>query len=136
MMYEEFKELTQCNVSYEAFEHFEAQYMMCDMTKDVFCKTVKPIAKQIERTEREKAIREFYKENINFCPNGNVIYKLYVVLDVDVASGKYVVQYTGFCGCGLPERQKNIIVKKGIANLTKAEKEQLRNLDAWESLTE
>ena len=136
MLYEEFKELTQCNVSYEAFEQFEAQYMMCDMAKDVFCKTVKTIAKQIERTEREKTMREFYKENVNICGNGNVIYKLYVVLDIDVASGKRIVQDTGFCGCGLPDRQFNIIVKKGIAALTKAEKEQLRMLDAWKSLTE
>ena len=136
MLYEEFKELTQCNVSYEAFEHFETQYMMCDMTKDVFCKTVKTIAKQIERTEREKTMREFYKENAHFCGNGNVIYKMYVVLGVDVKRGKHVVQYTGFCGCGLPDRQMNIIVKKGIATLTKAEKEQLRTMDTWESLTE
>ena len=56
MLYEEFKELTGCNVSYEVFEQFDAQYMMCDMTKDVFCKTVKTIAKQIKRTEREKTV--------------------------------------------------------------------------------
>lgn len=136
MLYEEFKELTQCNVSYEVFNQFEKQYMMCDMTKDVFCNTVKTIAKQIERTEREKTMREFYKENVNFCANGNVIYKLYVVLDVDVASRKHIVQDTGFYGCGLPDRQMNIIVKKGIANLSKAEMEQLRMMDAWKSLTE
>ena len=136
MLYEEFKELTQCNVSYEAFEHFESQYMMCDMTKDVFCKTVKNIAKQIERTEREKTVRKFYKRTINTCANGNVIYELYVITDYDITTGKTIAQYTGFSGCGLPDRQVNIIVKKGIATLTKAEKEQLRMLDAWESLTE
>ena len=136
MLYEEFKELTQCNVSYEAFEHFEAQYMMCDMTKDVFCKTVKTIAKQIERTEREKTVRKFYKRTINSCVNGNVIYELYVITDYDITTGKTIAKYTGYCGCGLPDRQINIIVKKGIATLTKAEIEQLRMLDAWTSLTE
>ena len=123
MLYEEFKELTGCNVSYEVFEQFDAQYMMCDMTKDVFCKTVKPIAKQIERTEREKTLRKFYKRTFNVCCNGNVIYELYVITDYDIKTGKTVVQRTGFSGCGLPDRQINIIVKKGIANLTKAEKE-------------
>lgn len=114
MLYEEFTKLTGCNVSYEAFEQFEAQYMMCDMTKDVFCKTVKAIAKQIERTEREQTMREFYQENVNVCGNGNVIYKLYVVVGVDVASGKRIVQHTGYYGCGLPERQHHVIVKKGL----------------------
>ncbi|MDY5837083.1 MAG: hypothetical protein SPK17_00020 [Treponema sp.] len=93
------------------------------MTKDVFCKTVKTIAKQIERTEREQTVRKFYKRTLKICCNGNVIYELYVITDYDIKTGKTVVQHTGFCGCGLPDRQMNIIVKKGIANLTKAESE-------------
>ena len=121
MLYEEFKELTQCNVSYEAFEHFEAQYMMCDMTKEVFCKAVKTIAKQIERTERDKTVRKFYKKTINICVNGNVISELYVIIDYDITTGKAVAQRTGYYCCGLRDRQINIIVKKGIATLTKAE---------------
>lgn len=136
MLYEEFTKLTGCNISYEAFEQFDMQYMMCDMTKDVFCKTVKTIAKQIERTEREKTVRKFYKRTIDVLVNGNVIYELYVLTDYDIKTGKTIAQYTGYYGCGLPDRQINILVKKGIANLTKAEMEQLRMLDVWKSLTE
>ena len=131
MMYDEFKKLTGCNIMYEVFKQFESQYMICEMTKDAFCKTVRPIVKQIERAEREKTSRKFYRETINRCVNGNVVYRLYVLIDLDIASGKTVAQYTGFCGCGEPDRYMNIKVKAGVATLTAAEKEKLRLMDVW-----
>lgn len=53
MMYEEFTEISGCEISFDKYDKIiEPMYMALDMSKQDFCQMIKPTAQVMEREER------------------------------------------------------------------------------------
>lgn len=53
MLYKEFKEISNCKITYEQYEEIiEPMYMAVSMDKYAFCEMIRPTAKKLERASQ------------------------------------------------------------------------------------
>lgn len=94
MMYEEFKELTGKECSFEDFQKFEVMYMASSMDKCEFCEFVKGAVKAVKK-EQHKPIQFRMTYDYRFYPAADEYCKILEVVKFDIARGKVIVKDTG-----------------------------------------
>lgn len=130
MLFEEFQKLTACD-DYTVYKQFEALYMQANMDKKDFCKAVRPVVASIMEEKRQEKIR-LVRVRIDHCFNGNDIYNVYVLHDYNIATGRAVLQFTGFTGIGGADFSRPYEIEPGRAELTRAERKELSTWDVHE----
>lgn len=99
MMYREFIELSECNISFEQYNKIiEPMYMAVNMDKDEFIKFIRPSARALAKENEKKRNKNIRKMCVRDrsgnmkTPNGAYYHIVYVeLLDIDIATGKYIV---------------------------------------------
>ena len=130
MLFEEFQELTACK-DYTVYKQFEAIYMQSNMDKKDFCKAVRPVVAAIMEEKRQEKIR-LVRVLVRKFNNGNELYNVYILKDYNVATGRAVIQFTGFSGIGCADFSRPYEIEPGRAELTRAERKELSTWDVHE----
>lgn len=96
MMKEEFEKLVGRTFTSEQYYIINDMYMTSSLDKETFARRIKPVVLTFPEVERIKTIRKVNIPNdygYTKTPNGCYYFIKYVeLIDVDIASGKYVVK--------------------------------------------